>query len=59
MSATVQWPGIPEEHAKPFVNVDYEENLFTALELQDFPEEDLETTHPNESEEDEEEGPIE
>jgi len=36
MSATVQWPGIPEEHAKPFANVDYDEDLFTSAELQDL-----------------------
>jgi hypothetical protein len=32
MSSTVEWPGIPEEYAKQFKNVEYEEDLFTSAE---------------------------
>jgi hypothetical protein len=58
MATSVEWPGIPEEFAKPFANVDYEENLFTASELQEFPDEDSELAEHEEHEE-EQEGPIE
>ena len=34
MQAPVEWPGMPEEHAKPFKNVIYEEDLFSLLELE-------------------------
>ncbi len=33
MSAEVIWPGIPEEHAKPFTNVEYVDDLFTWAEF--------------------------
>lgn len=33
LSAAVEWPGIPEEFALPFTNIDYEEDLFSSLEL--------------------------
>jgi hypothetical protein len=59
MATSVQWPGIPEEFAKPFGNVDYEENLFTAAELQEFQGDDSELAEQVELEEDEEERPIE
>jgi len=42
MASNVQWPGIPEEHAKPFANVDYEDDLFTSAEFQQFQTEDSE-----------------
>jgi hypothetical protein len=42
MSSVVNWPGIPEEFAKPFANIDYEENLFTSSELEAFGEEEFE-----------------
>jgi hypothetical protein len=29
----VTWPGIPEEHAKPFRNVDYSDDLFSWAEI--------------------------
>jgi hypothetical protein len=55
MATSVQWPGIPEEFAKPFANVDYEENPFSALELQEFPDEGSELDALNAAEcEDEE-----
>lgn len=31
-SSTVRWPGIPDEHAKPFKNVEYVDDLFTWAE---------------------------
>jgi hypothetical protein len=31
-SGKVQWPGIPEEHAMPFKNVEYLDDLFTWAE---------------------------
>lgn len=34
MSANVSWPGMPEEFAKTFRNVEYDEDLFTLAELQ-------------------------
>ena len=33
MSSEVTWPGIPEEFAKPFRNIEYDEDLFTLTEL--------------------------
>jgi hypothetical protein len=33
MSSEVVWPGMPEEFAKPFRNVEYGEDLFTLAEL--------------------------
>lgn len=42
MSSGVNWPGIPEDFAKPFANIDYEENLFTSSELQALGEEEFE-----------------
>lgn len=29
MQAEIEWPGIPQEYAKPFTNVEYEETLFS------------------------------
>jgi len=29
MQAEIEWPGIPEEYAKPFTNIEYPENLFS------------------------------
>jgi hypothetical protein len=42
MASKVQWPGIPEEFAKPFTNIDYGEDLFTSAEFQQFQTEDSE-----------------
>jgi hypothetical protein len=33
LSGVVGWPGIPEEHAKPFRNVDYVDDMFSWAEL--------------------------
>lgn len=33
MQAEIEWPGIPEEYAKPFRNVEYEEDLFSIPSL--------------------------
>ena len=33
MQGEVTWPGIPEEHAKPFKNVEYLDDLFSWAEL--------------------------
>jgi hypothetical protein len=33
MQAEVTWPGIPEEHARPFKNVEYQDDLFSWAEL--------------------------
>jgi hypothetical protein len=33
MSSEIAWPGIPEEFAKPFRNIEYDEDLFTLTEL--------------------------
>lgn len=32
METAIKWPGIPEEYAKPFKNVEYEEDLFSWAE---------------------------
>jgi len=34
MQGQVEWPGIPEEHAKPFKNVEYLDDLFSWAEFQ-------------------------
>lgn len=33
MEAEIEWPGIPEEYAQSFTNIEYEENLFSAAKL--------------------------
>jgi hypothetical protein len=33
MEGTVTWPGIPDEHAKPFTNVGFADDLFSWAEL--------------------------
>lgn len=50
MASNVQWPGIPEEFAKPFANVDYEDDLFTLTEFQQFQTEDTELVQENHEE---------
>lgn len=42
MSSEIEWPGIPKEFAKPFENVEYEDNLFTAAKAQEFETEESE-----------------
>jgi hypothetical protein len=36
MASEVDWPGIPKEYALPFTNIDYEEDLFSAIELEEI-----------------------
>jgi|SRR6266850_513515 len=52
MASNVQWPGIPDEFAKPFANIDYEEDLFTSAEFQQFQTEDSEFVQEIETETD-------
>ncbi len=40
MAADVDWPGIPKEFALPFTNIDYEEDLFSAVELSELEDQD-------------------
>jgi len=42
MSSDIEWPGFPREFAKPFENVEYEDNLFTAAQVQEFEAEESE-----------------
>jgi hypothetical protein len=45
MNGIVTWPGIPEEYARPFRNVQYIDDLFTWAELSELEsavDEDLE-----------------
>lgn len=42
MASSIQWPGIPEEFARPFANVEYDDDLFTSSEFQQFETEDTE-----------------
>jgi hypothetical protein len=53
MASKIQWPGIPEEFAKPFTNIDYEEDLFTSAEFQQFQTEDSEFVQEIETESEE------
>ena len=53
MASTVQWPGIPQEFAKPFTNIDYEDDLFTSAEFYQIQTEDSEFTQVIDSEENE------
>jgi hypothetical protein len=34
MQTDIRWPGIPARFAKPFTNVEYEEDLFTLAALE-------------------------
>lgn len=60
MQADVEWPGMPEQFAKPFKNVDYPEDLFTWAEMAraqaNF---DLDIEEEDESDWDEGENPAE
>lgn len=40
MQAEIEWPGIPEEYAKPFKNVEYTEDLFTWAKLANLESQD-------------------
>ncbi len=55
MRGDVTWPGIPKEHAKPFRNVDYVDDLFSWAEFRSL-EEGLEDDENEWLEEDEGEG---
>ncbi len=39
MESEIEWPGIPEQYAKPFRNVEPEEDLFTAADREQLEEE--------------------
>lgn len=39
LKGDVKWPGIPKEHAKPFKNVQYLDDLFSWAELQQLDDE--------------------
>lgn len=41
MESDIEWPGIPEQYAKPFRNVEREEDLFTAADREQLEEEYL------------------
>ncbi len=55
MASEVFWPGIPQEFAMPFRNIEYEEDLFSAAELSELTEESGEDTEPPEDDGDQEE----
>jgi hypothetical protein len=44
MQAEIEWPGIPEEYAKPFKNVEYPEDLFSWAALARLENEDTAQT---------------
>jgi hypothetical protein len=39
MESEIEWPGIPEEYAKPFRNIEHEEDLFSAADRDQLEEE--------------------
>ena len=41
MESEIEWPGIPEEYAKPFRNIEHEEDLFSAADREQLEEEYL------------------
>ncbi|MBD2772500.1 hypothetical protein [Iningainema tapete] len=41
MQGEIEWPGIPEEYAKPFKNVEYPEDLFSLAALANLKNDDL------------------
>lgn len=56
MQGEVEWPGIPEQYARPFKNVEYDEDLFTLAEMGHLNSEALEEADDFEDgDEDEEE----
>ena len=44
MQTEIEWTGIPEEYAKSFTNIEYEENLFSYAKLAQLESEDEEET---------------
>ena len=54
MESEIEWPGIPEEYAKPFRNIEHEEDLFSAAD-RDQLEEEYQDNEDEWSEEQEEE----
>lgn len=51
LEGQVAWPGIPAEHAKPFRNVEYADDLFTSFELMEL-DADVDDDYVDEEEED-------
>jgi hypothetical protein len=49
-SGKVQWPGIPDEHAMPFKNVEYLDDLFTWPEAEGLTDDDDIDRNDNENE---------
>lgn len=54
MESEIEWPGIPQEYAKPFRNIEHEEDLFSAAD-RDQLEEEYEDNEDEWNEEEEEE----
>ena len=50
MSSEVEWPGIPDEHAKEFRNVEYEDDLFSSAEQAALSEESEEVDEDKDDE---------
>jgi hypothetical protein len=55
MPTEIEWPGIPEQYAKPFKNVEYAETLFTWAEVANL-ESAIDSSSDNNEDEDWEEG---
>jgi len=55
MPTEIEWPGIPEQYAKPFKNVEYAETLFTWAEVANL-ESDIDSSFDDSEDEDWEEG---
>jgi hypothetical protein len=57
LQADVRWPGMPDEFAKPFDNAQYEDDLFSLMELnfikENIPDDDYDEDEDDESEWDE------
>lgn len=49
-SGKVQWPGIPDEHAMPFKNVEYLDDLFTWAEAEGLTDDDDTDRNDNDTE---------
>ena len=53
MQSEIEWPGMPEEHQRPFKNVEYSDDLFSwaaFARLDDEGEEDVEDWEDEEDE---------
>jgi len=51
MPSSVQWPGIPEQFARPFTNIDYEDDLFSSAEFRQFLTDDADFSQDIEAQE--------